>query len=61
MKKAFVFLLIATVISCKNKEEMTGKTGKGDLKSPCVSSEQGPCSHRFNPNLADPKLRPFVS
>lgn len=49
------------VVSCKNKEEMTGKTGKGDLKSPCVSLEQGPCSPRFNPNLADPKLRPFVS
>jgi hypothetical protein len=42
--------------SCSNKEELTGKTKKGDLKSPCVSTKNGPCSVRINPNLI--KLQP---
>ncbi len=44
-------LAITIVASCSNKEEITGKTKKGDLKSPCVSTKDGPCAFRINPNI----------
>jgi len=52
-----VIILIITLLGyflttgCSNKEEMTGKTKKGDLTSPCVSKENGTCSLRINPNF----------
>ena len=57
MQKIKSIIVIAIILtSCSNKEELTGKTKKGDLKSPCVSTKNGPCSVRINPNLI--KLQP---
>ena len=51
MKIAMVALLLL-IIACKKEDELTGRTSKGELKSPCVSNENGPCSKRFNPNFS---------
>lgn len=49
--KFIVIVISLLVFSCKKDEELTGRTSKGDLKSPCVSTQNGPCSPRFNPNF----------
>ncbi len=56
---AIMVMLIAT--SCSNKEELTGKTKKGDLKSPCVGSYGSPCSHRINPNIINIQSKDLIS
>lgn len=61
MKIVWVVALSITLFSCKNKEEMTGKTKKGDLISPCVGAVNSPCSDRFNPNASYSKLRKYIS
>ena len=49
--KIVITILCLFVFSCKKEDELTGKTAKGELKSPCVSTDGGPCSNRFNPNF----------
>jgi|GEM_PF-6591806 len=64
MKTFFRTLTIVSLIlvaSCSNKEELTGKTKKGDLKSPCVSNEGGPCSNRINPNFINISSKDLIS
>lgn len=61
MKKALIFFFVVFLSSCGNKSDITGKTSKGDLKSPCVGNENSPCTNRFNPNYAHKELRPFIS
>jgi ATP-dependent Lon protease len=34
---------------------------KGDLKSPCVSNENGPCSSRINPNFINISSKDLIS
>ncbi len=51
--KIIAIISIVLLFSCSNKEELTGKTKKGDLKSPCVGNYGSPCSHRINPNIVN--------
>ncbi len=59
--KYILLIILCVVASCKNKEEMTGKTKKGDLMSPCVGTNGSPCSNRFNPNASHPELHKYIS
>lgn len=58
--KQIILILFLAIAGCKKSSQLTGKTEKGDLKSPCVSTDEGPCSSKFNPNAAHPELRPFI-
>lgn len=58
--KILYFVCLLLLISCRNDEEMTGKTGKGDLMSPCVGVEKSPCGVRFNPNENNPQLKKYI-
>lgn len=59
--KIITILSLILAASCSNKEELTGKTKKGDLKSPCVSNESGPCSSRINPNFINIPSKDLIS
>ncbi len=64
MKTFLKIIAIASLMfaaSCSNKEELTGKNKKGDLKSPCVSNENGPCSSRINPNFINISSKDLIS
>ncbi|MFT4968212.1 MAG: hypothetical protein ACI9CD_001244 [Candidatus Deianiraeaceae bacterium] len=61
MKYVFYTFLLIIAFSCSNSQEMVGKTKKGDLMSPCVGTNNSPCSDRFNPNANNPKLLKYIS